>query len=44
MRKLEKWKVKPEVDVKDKEVVDHIGVIAVLRVLVYNPGSRFIVN
>ena len=44
VEKLEKWKVKPEVDVKDKEVVDHIGVIAVLRVLVYNPGSRFIVN
>ena len=44
VEKLEKWKAKPEVDVKDKEVVDHIGVIAVLRVLVYNPGSRFIVN
>ena len=44
VEKLEKLKVKPEVDVKDKEVVDHIGVIAVLRVLVYNPGSRFIVN
>ena len=33
-----------ELYVKDEEVVDHIGVIAVLRVLVYNPGSRFIVN
>ena len=33
------WKkMKPEVDVEDEKVVDHIGVVAVLRMHVHDPG------
>ena len=39
--KLEK-KVKPEVDMKDEEVIDDISVVAVLGMLVHYPGSRWI--
>ena len=37
VRKL-KRKTKPEVDVEDEKVVDHVGVVAVLRMQVHDPG------
>ena len=33
-----KKKKKPEVDVEDEKVVDHVGVVAVLRMQVHDPG------
>ena len=33
-----KRKTKPEVDVEDEKVVDHVGVVAVLRMQVHDPG------
>ena len=32
--------MKPEVDMKDEEVVNHIGVVAVLGMLVHDPAEQ----
>ena len=36
--------MKPEVDMKDEKVVNHVGVVAVLGMHIHDPGSRFIVQ